>query len=85
MNDEAKVKILTEEDMININGGTDNEGKQTSGMPCPSCHAFIPISIYQIISGSSIFCPACGLRLDIDKSKSAKALEILKRIHEQQS
>lgn len=79
MNDEAKVKVLTEEDLININGGTDS--KQTSGMPCPSCHAFIPISMYQIISGSSIFCPACGLRLDIDKSKSEKALEALKRIH----
>ena len=81
MNDEAKVKILTEEDLININGGTDNEGKQTSGIPCPFCHAFIPISMYQIINGSSIFCPACGLRLDIDPAKSAKALEALKRIH----
>lgn len=85
MNDETKVKILTEEDLVNIEGGNDNDGKKTSGMPCPLCRAFIPITMYQIMSGSAVFCPACGLRLDIDKAKSEKAIEILKRLQEQQS
>ncbi len=85
MNDETKIKVLTDEDLNNIGGGTDNEGQRISGIPCPSCYGFIPITMYQLISGGSIFCPQCGLRLDIDKQQSAKALEILKRLQEQQS
>ena len=53
-------------------------------MPCPSCGEFIPISMQQILESSSIFCPSCGLRLDINKVASSKAIEALKKAEEAQ-
>lgn len=85
MSDKTKTKVLTEKDIMNVTGGTDNEGKRVSGMPCPVCHGWIPISMYQIMSSSSIFCPCCGMKLDINKQASSKALEILRQLQEQQS
>ena len=32
------------------------------------------------MASSSIFCPSCGLRLDINKSASSKAIEALKKV-----
>lgn len=54
--------------------------QRISGMPCPECGGFIPISMYQIIASSSIFCPNCGLRLEINKSASSKAIDALKKV-----
>ncbi|MBP9997164.1 MAG: hypothetical protein KBT19_07840 [Lachnospiraceae bacterium] len=85
MNDETKIKVFTDEDLNNISGGTDNNGQRISGIPCPICQGFIPISMYQLMSEGAIFCPQCGAKLDINKQQSAKALEILKRLQEQQS
>lgn len=53
-----------------------------SGMPYPSCSCFIPITMYQILSSSSIFCPSCGLRLDINKAALSKSIEALKKVAE---
>lgn len=60
---------LTDEDLEGIAGGL---GKKTegNGLVCPQCERFIPISMYQIMVSSSIFCPACGLRLDIAREES---------------
>lgn len=77
MSDETKTKVLTEEDLKSIAGGTDQEGNKVSGISCPQCYGFIPITIQQILSGSAVFCPCCGLRLEIAKIKSEKAHEIL--------
>ena len=53
-----------------------------SGMPCPACNCFIPITMYQILSSSSIFCPSCGPRLDINKVALSKSIEDLKKVAE---
>lgn len=55
-----------------------------SGMPCPACNCFIPITMHQILSSSSIFCPLCGLRLDINKAALFKSIEALKKVAEAQ-
>lgn len=36
--------------------------------------------MYQIIASSSIFCPSCGLRLDINKNASSRAIDALKKV-----
>ena len=68
---------------------TDIKKKQhqykISGMPCPKCGNFIPISVHQIIESISIFCPSCGLRLEMNKKTSEKALETFKKISEAQN
>jgi len=55
-----------------------------SGMKCPNCDGFIPISMYQILAGSSVFCPRCGLRLDINTKDSARAIEALRKVEKAQ-
>lgn len=54
------------------------------GIPCPHCGNFIPTNIQQILFSSCLFCPTCGLKLNIDKRKSDKALKILAKIDEAQ-
>ena len=58
----------------------DKKHNRISGMPCPNCGGYIPISIHQIISSIAIYCPNCGLKLDINKEASDKALKTLKKI-----
>ena len=55
-----------------------------SGMPCPACNCFIPITMHQILSSSSIFCSSCGLKLEINKAASSKAIEALRKVAEAQ-
>ena len=54
--------------------------QRISGIRCPYCGNFIPASIQQILFSDSLFCPTCGLRLNIDKKKSDKALKILEKV-----
>jgi len=62
------------------NSGAQQPQQRISGMPCPECNGFIPISMYQLLSLNSIFCPNCGLRLEINKTASSKALDALKKV-----
>ena len=54
------------------------------GIQCPHCGNFIPTSIQQILFSNCLFCPSCGLKLNIDKRKSDKALKILAKVDEAQ-
>lgn len=56
--------------------------QRLSGMPCPECSGFIPISMYQLLSLNPIFCPYCGLKLEINKTASERALDALKKVEE---
>lgn len=55
-------------------------GQQVSGMKCPVCEMFIPISIPQLLYDGGIMCPHCGLTLTINKQLSRPALEALKKV-----
>ena len=82
MNDkEFENYTLTLEDLDFIDGGaiTSTEG-ETPGMKCPQCGGFIPTTIMQIITTQAIVCPHCHLRLNIDRMKSSKAIEALKKV-----
>ena len=54
------------------------------GIRCPHCGNFIPTSIQQILFSNCLFCPSCGLKLNIYKRKSDKALKILAKVDEAQ-
>lgn len=58
--------------------------QRVPGIPCPHCGNFIPTSIQQILFSNCLFCPTCGLKLNIDKRKSDKALKILAKVDEAQ-
>ena len=40
--------------------------------------------MHQILESSAIFCPSCGLRLDINKAALSKSIEALKKVTEAQ-
>ncbi len=89
--DEKKGEIIIEledEDLDLINGGMQTHGtsrtalqggSRPAGIPCPECNNFIPISMHQLMFAGSILCPNCGLKLEVKKSSSEKALEMLKK------
>lgn len=47
------------------------------GLPCPACSAFIPVSVPGLLANHALICPSCGLRLEMDRSGSEKALKAL--------
>lgn len=55
---------LSLEDLEGIAGGVD--ANRPSGMPCPECKGFIPVTMQQIMTEHVIECPHCGLRLRIN-------------------
>ena len=68
--------------MIPKNPRIQHSSQRMPGMQCPNCGNFIPTSIQQILFSGSLFCPTCGLRINIDKRKSDKALKMLEKIDE---
>lgn len=65
--------------------GVTQQAQRPSGMPCPQCGGFIPVSMQQIIADSSILCPHCGLRLNINHQESQTAIEALKKFQQAQT
>lgn len=60
------------------------QGQQMPGMKCPQCGEFIPTTIQHIITSSALVCPHCHLRLNIDRTKSGKAIDALRKVQEAQ-
>lgn len=56
--------------------------QKPSGLICPQCNKFIPISIRDLLTKKGIECPYCSLQLSIDRGKSQKALSALAKIHQ---
>lgn len=54
--------------------------QQPSGMSCPICKCFIPISVFQLLYDGAIVCPHCGLTLTINRSVSQSAMNALKKV-----
>jgi len=50
---------------------------QNPGLNCPKCTFKISVSIEQLLSHSPLVCPACGLVLQLDSSKSKPAIDAL--------
>lgn len=54
--------------------------EQKVGMKCPQCGAFIETSIFQLLTTNALVCPACHLRLRIDRMKSREAFDALRKV-----
>lgn len=54
--------------------------EQKTGMSCPRCGAFIETSIFQLLTTNALVCPSCRLCLRIDRMKSQKAFEVLRKV-----
>lgn len=70
--------------MISKNTRIEHSSQHIPGMQCPRCGSFIPTSIQQILLSNNLYCPICGLGINIDKRKSDKALKILDKVDEAQ-
>ena len=51
-----------------------------TGLTCPQCGGFIPLTTIQLLMGDGIVCPHCGLRLTINHKPSERALEALEKV-----
>lgn len=64
--------------------GNNNIGshaqQQRVGLKCPQCGEFIESSVFQLLTASALECPKCHLRLKIDRMKSQKAFEALRKV-----
>lgn len=59
-------------------------GKQKTGMKCPQCGEFINMTIFQLLMAGAIKCSECHLLLTIDKMRSKKAFEVLRKVQKAQ-
>ncbi len=56
--------------------------QRISGMKCPVCEGFIPISIQQLLFDGGISCPHCGLLMTINRQQSKAAMDALKKVND---
>lgn len=52
---------------------------RTTGLTCPQCSGFIPLSIEQLLKSGSITCPHCNLHLTINRKVADKTQEMLEK------
>lgn len=57
---------------------------QKAGIKCPQCGAFIETTIFGLLTSTSLTCPACHLRLSIDRMKSKPAFDALRKVQNAQ-
>lgn len=57
---------------------------KVSGFNCPVCGNFIPTSLEELMTKSSLVCPICNLELTIDKANSQKALDAMNKVMDAQ-
>lgn len=57
---------------------------KVGGFNCPVCGGFIPTSMEELVTSSSLVCPFCNLQLAIDKANSQKAIEAMNKVMEAQ-
>lgn len=50
---------------------------RTTGLTCPQCSGFIPLSIEQLLKSGSIICPHCNLHLTINRKAADRTREML--------
>lgn len=56
--------------------------KRIPGLDCPRCGFRIQVSIPMLLSGNSVICTACGLKLTVDKEKSKGCLSELRKVND---
>lgn len=61
---------------------SDHAREQKTGLKCPLCGNFIETSIFQLLTTNALVCPSCGLRLRIDRMKSQKAFDVLRKVQD---
>ena len=55
---------------MNLTGLSDKaQPKRECGILCPRCGGFIPVSISRLITVRYLTCPACALRLEIERTQ----------------
>jgi len=59
--------------------GQSVEGRKT-GLKCPQCGAFIETTIFSLLTANALVCPCCSLVLRIDRMKSRKAFDAMRRV-----
>lgn len=57
---------------------------QATGLACPECKMFIPLTVTGLLVASGFQCPHCGLMITIDRQKSSRAMAALKKVAEAQ-
>lgn len=65
---------------MNENSIGNHAREQKTGLKCPQCGAFIETTILQLLTSQALVCPACRLRLNIDRMKSRQAFEALRKV-----
>lgn len=52
------------------------------GLDCPKCGFRITISMQMLLSGEPVYCPACQLKLSVDREQSQPCLDELKKVYD---
>ena len=75
---------LNEKTMEEVIGGQNTDSEEGPGFKCPNCGKWITVTIYDILSSDSVTCTNCSYVFAIERSKSGKAIEALRKVKEAQ-
>ncbi len=75
---------LNDKTMAEVVGGQNTDDERGPGFKCPYCGEWITVTIYDILSSEFITCTYCSNVLPVEKSKSGKAIEALRKVKEAQ-
>lgn len=64
--EEKKVMAITDDELDGVTGGTSQKA-----FTCPVCNESIPISMYDLMSSSRIFCPKCRTAFEIGRPSAS--------------
>ena len=66
------------DEMVNESKGT--ETRRVPGLDCPQCGFRIQLSVAMLLSGEPVLCPACDLKLSVDREESQACLNELRKV-----
>lgn len=71
---------IRKEALMDGNDTSRHVREQKTGLKCPRCGNFIETSIFQLLTTTALICPSCHLRLNIDRLKSKRAFDALRKV-----
>lgn len=66
--------------MNGVSAGGPVPPQRPAGLICPQCGQFIETTIFDLLTSRALTCRACGLMLRIDRIKSQRAFDALRKV-----
>ena len=57
-----------------------NNINSASGFECPNCNQYVKVTIDNLLHGSSLTCPGCLTKFNMDRQVSDEAIKLMQKL-----